>query len=69
MGHKRMAKQILNYDCLESYIYRDCSIQRRHQKIIEEAPVVVADSAVVEEMEKAAVRWERAFLEFSKISI
>ena len=67
MGHKRMAKQI--YDCLESYIYRDCSIQRRHQKIIEEAPVVVADSAVVEEMEKAAVRWERAFLEFSKISI
>lgn len=34
---------------------RDCSVQRRHQKIIEEAPVTVANPNTFHEMEKAAV--------------
>lgn len=35
---------------------RDCSVQRRHQKIIEEAPVTIANTETFHEMEKAAVR-------------
>ena len=35
---------------------RDCSVQRRHQKIIEEAPVTIAKPATFTNMEKAAVR-------------
>lgn len=33
---------------------RDCSVQRRHQKIIEEAPITAAPPFIVEQMEQAA---------------
>ncbi|KAI0480066.1 acetyl-CoA carboxylase [Xylariaceae sp. FL0804] len=38
---------------------RDCSVQRRHQKIIEEAPVTIAKPPTFKGMEAAAVRLGR----------
>ncbi|SKB30888.1 propionyl-CoA carboxylase alpha chain [Salegentibacter holothuriorum] len=39
---------------------RECSIQRRHQKVVEEAPSVVLDDKLRKQMGKAAVKVARA---------
>ncbi|XP_078337630.1 acetyl-CoA carboxylase-like isoform X9 [Crassostrea virginica] len=54
---RHLEVQILadNYGNAISLFGRDCSIQRRHQKIIEEAPASIATPEVFEKMEQAAV--------------
>ncbi|XP_078164139.1 acetyl-CoA carboxylase 1-like isoform X1 [Carex rostrata] len=39
---------------------RDCSVQRRHQKIIEEGPITVAPPEIVKQLEQAARRLAKA---------
>jgi acetyl-CoA carboxylase/biotin carboxylase 1 len=45
-----------NYGNCISLFGRDCSVQRRHQKIIEEGPVTVAPQHLLHAMEDAAIR-------------
>jgi acetyl-CoA carboxylase, biotin carboxylase subunit len=44
---------------------RDCSIQRRHQKVVEETPCPVIDDAVVRQMGEVAVQGAKAVGYFS----
>ncbi|PKD16162.1 biotin carboxylase [Salegentibacter salinarum] len=50
-------------DAHGNYIHlfeRECSVQRRHQKVVEEAPSVVLDSKLRKQMGKAAVKVAKA---------
>lgn len=60
-GARHLEVQLLadQYGNAISLFGRDCSVQRRHQKIIEEAPVTAAPPEILEQMEQAAVRLAR----------
>lgn len=57
-GARHLEVQLLadKYGNCISLFGRDCSVQRRHQKIIEEGPASIASPESLDEMEKAAVR-------------
>ncbi|KAH8740617.1 acetyl-CoA carboxylase like biotin dependent carboxylase involved in fatty acid biosynthesis [Cryptosporidium ryanae] len=59
---KHLEVQIIgdNYGDVFALSTRDCTIQRRHQKVIEEGPVTTVDKEIVEKIEKAAERMCRA---------
>ncbi|RMZ54549.1 hypothetical protein APUTEX25_002124, partial [Auxenochlorella protothecoides] len=48
------------HGAVASLFSRDCSVQRRHQKIVEEGPVTAAPAAVLEDMEARARALARA---------
>eukprot|EP00951_Prasinocladus_malaysianus_P011695 scaffold86681_cov24-Prasinocladus_malaysianus.AAC.1 len=48
------------YGNVASIHSRDCSVQRRHQKIVEEGPITAAPAETVKEMERCARALARA---------
>nr|GEV67155.1 acetyl-CoA carboxylase [Tanacetum cinerariifolium] len=44
---------------------RDCSVQRRHQKIIEEGPITVAPQETIKKLEQAARKLAKSTIESS----
>lgn len=59
---RHLEVQILadNYGEAIALFGRDCSVQRRHQKIIEEGPPIIAHPEIWDQMERSAVRLAKA---------